>query len=659
MNKNGLLKNMHTKINTTHCNLLPLLLLFLLIPATGWSTNDKRQQEQMEQLLSMDFKELTKIHLTSAARKEQTLLDTTAAVTVIDQETIRRSGLMSIPELLRLVPGLEVTQINSSNWAITSRGFNAQFSNKLLVLMDGRTLYTPLFAGVNWNLQDILLENIERIEIIRGPGGTLWGANAVNGVINIITKKAIDTQGGLITMGGGNLKKMHAGLRYGDELNKNMAYRFYAKGFEQADFNTSNGTGANDAWDARQGGMRLDWQINQHNDLTIQGDLYSISEDSPAAKKNGGNLLLRWNRTLQDDSNFSAQLFYDHTVKSSIEESSIYDLDWQHSFSLSNQHEIIWGLGYRQVNISLENSPLISWNPPSRSDQTFSLFVQDEIPLQGDTLKLTIGSKVEHNDYSGLEYQPSARLLWHVNEQNMVWSAISRAVRTPSYTDTGFLLNTPLSPATNLSIRGNPDVTSETVWAYEVGYRTQPMAQLSLDIAAFYNQYNHLVSTENLPVEGNFLTGFTFPQTFANKATATTYGLETALDWQAMPHWKIRTSHTYLKMNLALTADSTDTSTIPTDDDIPRHQWQLHSYWDLPHNLELDSALYYTARLPHLDIPASARVDLRLGWNPTKTVQLSLSGHNLLDNQHPEFQGTSIKAYEIPRSFFAKINWSF
>lgn len=634
-------------------------ILIILTPIISWSAVETEQQAQMEQLLNMDFKALAEIHLTSAARKNQNLLDTTAAVTVIDQKEIRRSGLTSLPELLRMVPGLNVARINNNNWAITSRGFNAQFSNKLLVLMDGRILYTPLFAGVNWNLQDVLLEDIERIEVIRGPGGTLWGANAVNGVINIITKKAQDTQGGLLTVGGGNPDTLHGGLRYGGKMDEKLAYRFYTKGFEYTDFNTANGTGANDDWKTRRGGLRMDWHLTKQDELTAQGDIFNVNENTSSIQKKGGNLLLRWSRTLPNAANFAVQFFYDRNVRTSIEESDIYDLDWQHNFNWQENHEFIWGLGVRQVSINLQNHDLVSWMPTSRSDQTFSLFLQDEIALQGETLKLTIGSKVEHNDYTGLEYQPSARLLWHVTQQDTLWSAISRAVRTPSYTDTGFSLNTPIGPVNKLSIQGNPEVISETVLAYEIGYRTQPMDKLSLDVATFYNQYDHLLTTENLPPTSNFIAGFTFPQTFANKAIANTYGIETALDWQAMDYWKIRASHTYLKMNLDLVDSSTDIASPGTINNSPRHQWQLRSYLDLPHNLELDTALYYVAPLTNLNIPALMRLDIRLGWRPVKTVHLSLSAQNLLDNQHPEFQGTSLQNSEIPRSFFAKMDWSF
>ncbi|MBF0427654.1 MAG: TonB-dependent receptor [Magnetococcales bacterium] len=636
-------------------NRIVLFMLALLFPWTGWSATEADHQAQMEHLLNMDFKALSEIRLTSVARKEQTLVDTTAAVTVIDQEEIRRSGLNTLPELLRLVPGLEVARINANNWAITSRGFNAQFSNKLLVLMDGRTLYTPLFAGVNWNLQDVMLNDVERIEVIRGPGGTVWGANAVNGVINIITKKAADTQGGLLTVGGGNLDQVQAGLRYGGHVGDKMDYRVFGKGFQHAEFLTANGAGAKDSWELQHGGIRTDWHLSKRDELTIQGDLYHMTEESSVEQRRGGNLLTRWTRKSQDKIDFSFQMYYDRTFRSNTEETEIFDLDWHHRFDLSKSQEITWGLGFRQTDFNLTNGPLISWVPPRRHDQSPSLFVQDEIAVSDD-LKLTIGSKLEHNDYTGLEYQPSARLLWRVVENNTVWAAISRAVRSPSPTDTGFQLTAPLGPTSTLKIWGNPEFTSETVWAYELGYRTQLMPRLSLDVATFYNHYDWLGTTENLP---KTFVPFTINQTFANKAEGNTYGLETAANWLVLDNWKLRASHTWLKMNLDLMDNSTDTTTIATANNNPRNQIQLRSYLDLPYDLQLDAALYHVTTLTNLDIPSVLRLDVRLGWQPIKTMSLSLSGHNLLDNQHPEFQGTSIQSSEVPRSFFAKLDWIF
>ncbi|MBF0399206.1 MAG: TonB-dependent receptor [Magnetococcales bacterium] len=638
-------------------------LLAVSVPTIGWSAiEESEQQAQMEQLLDMDVRELAEIHLTSAARKDQTVMNTAAAVSVISQEEIRRSGMRSIPELLRMVPGLDVARINADNWAITSRGFNAQYSNKLLVLMDGRTLYTPLFAGVNWNLQDVLLEDVERIEVIRGPGGTVWGANAVNGVINIITKKAADTQGGLLTAGGGDREKFQGSVRYGGQLGDQAEYRIYGKGMDHAGLNRADGSQAADGWNAQRGGMRLDWHLSKRDELTMQGNLYRLSEDPSALynQKRGSNVLARWTRTLPESAELSLQFYYDHTTSSSFENSDILDLDLQHRFHWSKTQEINWGLGFRQANIKVESSPLLSFTPPAQRDQTFSLFLQDEIALQGNDLKLTVGSKLEHNDYTGLEYQPSARLLWRPNEQEAWWAAVSRAIRTPARTDTGFLLTVPTGPTTVISVHGNPEIASEKLWAYELGYRTQPVPRLSLDVAAHYNRYDQLVSHENLPTLFDPATGIiTLNEKFDNKLIATTYGLETAVEWQATDQWKWRASHTYLRMDLDREHNSTDSTSLTIANENPRHQIQLRSYLNLPHDWELDTALYYVTTLPRQDVPALLRMDVRLGWRPSRTVRLSLAGQNLFDNQHLEFQGTSLSSTEIPRTLFALLEWSF
>ncbi|MBF0127623.1 MAG: TonB-dependent receptor, partial [Magnetococcales bacterium] len=461
-------------------------------------------------------------------------------------------------------------------------------------------------------------------------------------------------------VGGGTLDRLHGGGRYGGRVGEKMDYRVWGKGFEHEAFKMTNGSGARESWQSRHGGVRTDWRLTSRDALTVQGEFYQLSEEELADRKQGGDLLMRWTRQLPHAADFSLQFFYDRNVQPHFEESDIYDLDWHHRFRLTQGQEINWGLGFRQVDIRLENGSLISWQPPARSDRTVSLFVQDEIALAGNDLKLTVGSKVEHNDYTGLEWQPGARLLWHVAEGHTLWSALSRAVRIPSYTDTGFHLVTPLTPATTLRIQGNPEFSEETVWAYELGYRTQPAARLSLDVAAFHNRYDNLGTYENQPASFNPVTRVvTLGQTFANKAKGSTHGLETAVNWQAMDHWKLRASHTWLKMNLNLVDNSTDTSTVASANDIPRHQWQIRSYLDLPHDLELDAALYHVAPLTHLDIPALARLDLRLGWRAGNNVRFSLSAHNLLDGQHPEFQGTSIRNSEIPRSYFARLDWSF
>ncbi|MBF0191297.1 MAG: TonB-dependent receptor [Magnetococcales bacterium] len=630
-------------------------LTLAMLPTTSRSEPNETEQAHLERLLEMDFQELAQIRLTSAARKDQTLVDTTAAVTVIDQEQIRRSGLTSIPELLRLVPGLNVARINASNWAITARGFNAQYSNKLLVLMDGRTLYTPLFAGVNWNRQDVPLADVERIEVIRGPGATLWGANAVNGVINIITKKAADTQGTRLSASAGNHDNLQGSIRHGGKIGATLDYRIYAKGFDHDDFLRANNQEAHDDWQGQRSGFRADWTVSPHDQVTFQGDLHTLDTSSAQGEKRGGHLLTRWSKTLPDARNWSLQLFFDRTVDTTYEQTNLYDLDWQAGFR-HHDHAVMWGAGYRLVTMELNSTPVIQWAHPSRADQTFSLFAQDEITWHPDW-RWTLGTKLEHNDHTGVEWQPNTRLLWRVNDGHTLWGALSRAVRTPSRVDADFKLAAPIAPGTLLSVAGNPRVVSETLLAYELGYRAQFTPRFSLELATFFNRYDHLVSTETLPT--TFFPVVTVRKTFDNQAQADTYGLESAVDWRATDIWRVRASHTWLKMNLDVIAGSTDTISPASADDVPRHQWQVRSLLDLPYDLELDTALYYTGRLNHLSIPAVTRLDARLGWRPVPSVGVSLMAQNLLDDRHPEFTGTSVIASEVPRAFLASLDWNF
>ncbi|NGZ05732.1 MAG: TonB-dependent receptor [Magnetococcales bacterium] len=651
--------------HSAHRSMLLSGLALLLLPTPGWSSNDPQSQLQMEQLLNMEFKDLAEIRLTSVARREQKLVDTTAAVTVIDAEQIRRSGLTSLPELLRLVPGMNVARINASTWAISTRGFNAQYSNKLLVLMDGRTLYTPLFAGVFWNIQDYPLADIERIEVIRGPGATMWGANAVNGVINIITKKASQTQGNLLAAGVGTTDALQGNMRHGGQIGENLDYRIYARGFTHNDLELANGTGARDNWHSQRAGFRTDWRPNTRDEVSLQGDLFGIHENyaTLTGDRSGGNLLTRWTRTLSDTSNWSLQLFYDRNVDSAFEQTSIYDLDWQYAFR-HDQHALLWGVGYRMTTMELESNPIVRWNHPSRQDHYFSLFLQDEITFNPQWT-LTVGTKVEHNDYTGVEWQPNARLLWRVADNHALWAAMSRAIRSPARVDAdiGVISPFPLPPNPPvgiISLTGNPDSRSETLHAHELGYRAQIKPELSFELTGFYNRYDHVTTFEQQPpLPPPPLP--TFPQSYGNLARAASYGLESALEWQVNDSWKLTASHTWFKMNIDLVNGSTDIATVDTANNAPRHQWQLHAYLDLPYDLQLDGALYHVDRLTSVtqQIPSYTRLDLRLGWRPTPGWNVSLAAQNLLDARHPEFTGTSVPTSEVSRAFLATMDWSF
>src|SRR5581483_11461618 len=536
-------------------------------------------------LKQLTLEQLMDVEITSVAKKEQRVGDTAAAIFVITQEDIRRSGATSIPEALRLAPGVTVSRINSNQWAIGVRGFGTELSRSVLVLIDGRSVYTPLFAGVYWDVQDTMLEDIDRIEVIRGPGGTIWGANAVNGVINIITKSAGETQGLLATAGGGSEEKGFGGARYGGKIGENFSYRVYAKGFRRDGEFTPRMSNF-DAWQKGQGGFRTDWDLSKADNLTIQGDLYEgnsgvsrlVSRFTAApfsrvvnenADVSGMNLLGRWRRTLSETSDLTLQAYYDRTFRREPtfeERRNTVDFDFQHRFKLTSQQELTWGLGYRYSRGDTESVPTVVISPRDRGDNLFSAFLQDELRFFQDRLRLTLGSKFEHNDYSGFEFQPSARLLWKVAEQHSVWASISRAVRTPTRVDEDIAVSSAPNPALPFFSRilGNKDFKPEKVIAYEAGYRMQPTERFFVDLAAFYNHYDDLLSADvGTPfVEAPGL--LIIPFQFNNRFKAAVYGAELATEWRWLDWWRWRFSYSRLHINLKKKRGNTDLFTEQT-----------------------------------------------------------------------------------------------
>jgi iron complex outermembrane receptor protein len=469
----------------------------------------------------MSVQDLMNIEVSSVSRREQKLSDAAAAVFVITREDIRRSGATSIPEVLRMAPGLEVAHIDANKWAISSRGFNSRFANKLLVLMDGRTVYTPLYSGVFWDVQDTMLEDIDRIEVIRGPGATLWGANAVNGVVNIITKSAEDTRGGLVVAGSGSEERGFGAVRYGGRIREDAFWRVYAKSFSRdGGVDASDRDGADD-WDAFRGGFRLDWRPTGEDIFTFEGDAYkedagqtlrlpllrqpflAFLDDSAGIE--GTDLLAKWEHTFSSSSSIGIQLYYDRMKIEDIlltESRDTFDIELQHCFRTLERHEFIWGLGYRLYRDSVENTFQTALDPAGKDAHLFSVFLQDDISLIKEKLHLILGAKIEHNDYTGFEIQPNARLIWTPHVRHTLWAAVSRAVRTPSRTEEDGRLNisvlppfAPGNPSPNpgiVSVFGNRDFLSEELIAYELGYRVHPVTELSFDLAVFYNDYDHL-----------------------------------------------------------------------------------------------------------------------------------------------------------------------
>ncbi|MBI5186694.1 MAG: TonB-dependent receptor plug domain-containing protein [Nitrospinae bacterium] len=553
-----------------------VLVLMEFMAVFAWASD--QPPREVRDLIELGFEKLAQVNITSVSKKEENLLDAAAAVYVVTQEDIRRSGAASIPEALRMVPGLQVARIDANKWAITSRGFNGRYASKLLVLMDGRSIYTPLFAGVYWEVQDTLLEDVDRIEVIRGPGATLWGANAVNGVINIITKKAGETQGGLATGGGGDEERGFGGLRYGGKLNGNASYRAYAKYFNRDSFVDESGKDGTDEWDQYRGGFRVDWDSSQDDSLTFQGDAYSGNAGQTMTQPalappysrtfdgdinvSGENVLARWKRSFSSSSDMEIQLYYDNNEYGEEDvgrsDLDIFDLDFQHRFMLGERHQVIWGLGYRYIHGKFDSSFAVSFDPENRADHLFTAFLQDEIAIIHDRLHLIVGSKFEHNDYTGSEAQPNGRLVWTPDPRHTVWTAISRAVRTPSWSDHGIRINFLAFPGFDgstvlSSLNGGRNFDSEELLAYELGYRLQPSDRLFFDLSTFYNVYNNLLTSEpgapfyeTTPAPAHLAT----PLRFGNKMDGETYGVEAAATWDVTEAWRLMAGYSWLNMDL-------------------------------------------------------------------------------------------------------------
>jgi iron complex outermembrane receptor protein len=642
------------------------------------------ENELPDDLTGMSLEALMDIEVTSVSKKPQKQSEAAAAVFVITNDDLRRWGVTNVPEALRRVPGIEVARIDANKWAITSRGFNSRFANKLLVLIDGRSVYTPLFAGVYWDSQDVVLEDVDRIEVIRGPGGTLWGANAVNGVINIITKSAAETQGTMVSLTAGNEVRGIGSVRHGGQLKNGMDYRIYAK-FNSYDTGY-NPEGAHDDWRTGQVGFRTDWVKTERDTVTFQGDAYrgvagervNIPAGPPGpppttvvptvsdTDTDGGNLLFRWSHIMENDSNFALQLYYDHVgVDGAVlyEDRDTFDIEFQHHFNWREKHDIVWGLDYRHTRDSSENNPTFSLDPSARSVNLYSTFIQDEYSLRED-LRLTAGIKLEHNDFSGFEYQPNVRLAWAVDPGQTLWGSISRAVRTPSRGEHDVQLRLVPPPDNDPGVpvyaEGNSNYDSEDLIAYELGWRFNHKNAWSLDVAGFFNDYDKLRT-----LDGTFNPGpppsVQFP--FDNNMTGNTYGIEFAGQWQVRNGWRLNATYSWLNMDLQLQNGSTDTSSQSAEDASPVSKAAIWSAHDFGNNLQFDAALRYAGNIEvsGIRIDSYVEADLRLGWEARPGLELSIIGQNLLNSHHAEFLPDFIDTQptEVERSIYGRVNWAF
>jgi iron complex outermembrane recepter protein len=646
------------------------------------------------ELKTLSVEELMNVEVTSVAREPQKLLQAAAAIQVITGEQIRRSGATTLPEALRLADNLQVAQINAHDWAISARGFNANLANKLLVLIDGRVVYTPLYGGVLWNVQDYLLADIDRIEVISGPGGTLWGANAVNGVINIVTKSAAQTQGLYAAAGGGNAVREQAGVRYGVELAPDIYLRTYGKYIDHDSELTSGDINAQDAWHTARGGFRLDTQRSGADQFTLQGDLYNGSEHDGVngeAGLSGGNVLGRWTHTAPGSDWLSTQIYYDHAylaqpfgaspaappyytgfpAASLMEDLDTFDVDFQYHLTWGTRQKLAWGFEYRATHESDQDLSVVRFTPPVLDQTLYSVFLQDEIALTPG-VNLTVGSKLEHNDYTGYEAEPSGRLQWNLDPQQLVWSAVSRAVRTPSRYDrdlevpTGLVNAPPPFQFPSAYLQGNPDFVSETLIAYEAGYRAALGPQLALSLSTFYNDYQHLRSTTLTPTTATY--PFPYPVFFQNNLEGDTYGLELSTSYQALDWWQLHLGYNLLRENIHVTPGEVDATGATNETADPHHQLALRSSMDLPRRVSFDAALRWVDSL-HINngptggpvvgiVPSYFELDSRLAWRVSRQLELSVVGSNLLHSHHPEYGYPSPAREEIERTVFGKLTWS-
>jgi iron complex outermembrane recepter protein len=634
----------------------------------------------------LSLEELLDVEITSAAKKAQKLSDVMGAVHVITNEDIRRSGLRSIPEILRMVPGLQVARITGSVYAITARGFASQFSNKLLVLVDGRSTYSPLFSGVYWDTQDVLLEDVLRIEVIRGPGGALWGANAVNGVINIITKSTADTVGGVAFAGGGNEERRMAGMRYGFRVGDITTARIYAKYFDRDGQTNSVGTDQPDDWMQARVGFRVDRKENERSGITVQGDYYdgaahnvsNLPSATPPlflARRNlrsdvsGGNLLTRWRSASSDGHESMVQLYFDNVSRDDayLQQSiNTFDAEAQWRVPMRDSLEVMGGLGYRFIQDSLDGSRFVSFAPTQQNDQLFSGFLRVESELwEGVTLAL--GAKVEHNEYTGFETQPDARLRWRLAEHHTIWAAHSRAVRVPGRVENDVTTTIQSGPAPGMpglpfqvDLIGNRAADPEVVRATELGYRVQVTESLSLDVTGFYNDYDNLLVPK---LVGSPTFDPTVPRlvqnvVFANSANAETYGAEISGQWRPRENLAFSASYSYLRVQM----HTSDVSVLPGWDDAegthPRNQAHVRMNLNLTERVELDSSLFYVDGV--MGQRSIVRWDGRIGFAPTDHTDASLVFQNILDDRHSEF-GTVFyqQPTETERSIYFKVTTRF
>lgn len=621
------------------------------------ATSGRAQAQTLEQLRGLSIRQLAQIEVTSVAKRPESLSDAPAAIYVITHSEIMRSGYQSIPNILRLAPNLEVAQLNATTWAITSRGMNvgdnASLSNKLLVLVDGRSVYSPMFGGMYWDAFDILPEDIERIEVISGPAATLWGANAVNGVVNIITYPASKTQGGILTLGEGSLER-NASVQYGGRIAPDLTYRVHGDISDFSAYPQANGRSANDAWWRPGGGFRLDWTPG-NDSVSVQGDLSTATED-PGGFNRYGDLQATWRHRFDDGSTLQLLTYYDHFNRSENNSNSFtlntYDAELQYNVTALGWNNIVVGAGERAFTYVFENTPLsaptaLVLQPPRQTLNLANIFAQDTISLS-PRLKVTLGVKLEDEPYAGVQAMPSIRVAWKPVHATLLWGAVSRAVRSPTPVDTN--LREYLGGIDYLS--GSSGFQPETLTAYEIGTRIQLSAAATVSVTLYHDVYSQLRSIDLSPTPNGL------PFVFGNLMAGSINGVEAWADYQVTKWWRLTAGFDLLHENLAFLPGSLSVAGLAFVADDPGHQATLHSAVDFGHGVTWDAYLRNIGGLPHPAVPGYTELDMRIGWAVTRRLELSLSGFNLLHPQHMEFLEPGISV-EIPRSVFVQAQIRF
>ena len=632
-------------------SLPPLLLALVLAFPAGAAAGQAGAS-----LVDFSLEQLADIVVTSVSRQETRLAEAPASIYIISGADIRRAGATSLPEALRLAPNLQVARADARSYAVTARGFSSTIENKLLVLIDGRSVYSPLFSGVFWDMQDVVMEDIERIEVISGPGATIWGANAVNGVINIITRAAGDTQGGLLVAGAGSEARSGA-LRYGGALGNGGHYRAYGQYTDVAGTLNAAGVLAHNGLRRRQAGFRADWNGAVH-DVTVSGDAYQGTLDAAIGLPTriaGANLVGRVNSLLADGSELRLQAYLDHTERdqdnSGAQILDTIDLEAQRGVRIGDAHSVVWGGGYRFSRDRLEGGPVLSFIPALRHEHWGNVFAQDEITLR-EALRLTLGVKLEHNGYTGLEVLPNAHLSWSVDADSLLWAGASRTVRSPSRFDRDlFVINRNAAPgAPRYAIEGGPQFDSETAKVLELGYRGQQSAALTYSATLFCSDYDRLRTLEPVAGQG---------AQFRNMGEGTARGLEMWGRWQVRENWRLTGGAVLQRIRTGLLPGSLDASGatgLASND--PSHYWSLRSSHDLADDLQADLLLRHVGSLPAPAVPSYSELDARIAWQPRRNVELSLTGQNLLHRAHAEF-GAAGTRQQLERAVLAKLALRF